>query len=62
MGSQTWWYTPEIPTLGRLKQEDEKFEASLGYTYKLPPEKNKMEKIHKGLACVCATFSRILGV
>lgn len=27
-----WWYTPAIPTLGRLRQEDpSKLEASLGY-------------------------------
>jgi hypothetical protein len=27
-----WWYTPIIPALGRLRQEDQKFEGSLGYT------------------------------
>lgn len=26
------WYTPATPTLGRLRQEDYDFEASLGYT------------------------------
>jgi hypothetical protein len=26
-----WWYMPEIPTFGRLRQEDHKLEASLGY-------------------------------
>jgi hypothetical protein len=26
---QAWWLTPEIPALGRLGQEDLKFEASL---------------------------------
>lgn len=62
MGSQAWSYTPEIPTLGRLKQEDKEFEANLAYTQRLPPEKNKMEKIRKGMACVRATFSCILGV
>jgi hypothetical protein len=30
-GGQVWWYIPVIPTLGRLRQEDLKFEASLGY-------------------------------
>jgi hypothetical protein len=28
---QAWWYNPVIPTLGRLKQKDQEFEASLGY-------------------------------
>jgi hypothetical protein len=26
-----WWYKPVIPALGRLRQEDCKFEASLDY-------------------------------
>jgi hypothetical protein len=26
-----WWPTPVIPTLGRLRKEDHKFEASLSY-------------------------------
>jgi hypothetical protein len=26
-----WWYTPVIPALGRCRQEDHKFEASLAY-------------------------------
>jgi hypothetical protein len=29
--SQVWWFTPVILALGRLKQEDHEFEASLGY-------------------------------
>jgi hypothetical protein len=29
--SQVWWYTPVIPALGRQKQEDLVFKASLGY-------------------------------
>jgi hypothetical protein len=31
MLSRTQWYTPLIPALKRLKQEDHEFEASLGY-------------------------------
>jgi hypothetical protein len=26
-----WWYTLVIPALRRLRQDDEEFEASLGY-------------------------------
>jgi hypothetical protein len=26
-----WWYTPVIPALRRLEQEDQEFKASLGY-------------------------------
>jgi hypothetical protein len=29
--SQVWWHTSVIPALGRLKQEDQEFLASLGY-------------------------------
>jgi hypothetical protein len=29
--SQAWWYTPVIPALRKLRQEDHEFEASLGY-------------------------------
>jgi hypothetical protein len=41
--SQTWWHMPIIPALGRLKQEDHKFEASLGYIVRscLKKKKNK---------------------
>jgi hypothetical protein len=28
-GEGVWWYMPVIPALGRLRQEDIKFEASL---------------------------------
>jgi hypothetical protein len=27
-----WWHTPVIPALGKLRQEDREFEASLGFT------------------------------
>jgi hypothetical protein len=33
--SQGWYHMPAIPALGRLRQEDPKFDASLGYTAKL---------------------------
>jgi hypothetical protein len=29
--SRAWWHTPIIPILGRLRQEDNEFEDSLGY-------------------------------
>jgi hypothetical protein len=29
--NHVWWCRPVIPALGRLRQEDSKFEASLGY-------------------------------
>jgi hypothetical protein len=34
MKSQVWWHTPIIPALGRPRQEDYKFKASLGYRAK----------------------------
>jgi hypothetical protein len=30
--SQAWCYTPEIPAFKRLRQEDDEFMVSLGYT------------------------------
>ena len=30
VNSQVWWCTPVIPVLGRLRQEDCRFKASLG--------------------------------
>jgi hypothetical protein len=33
--SQACWHMPVIPTLGRLRQEDHKFKASLGYIARL---------------------------
>jgi hypothetical protein len=30
--SQVWWHIPVIPALGKLRQKDQEFEASLGYT------------------------------
>jgi hypothetical protein len=39
--SQLWWYTPVIPALRRLKQEDYKFKASLGLTLRSYLKKKK---------------------
>jgi hypothetical protein len=39
--SQAWWYMPVIPALGRLRQEDLVFEASLSYIVKLCVKKSK---------------------
>jgi ubiquinone/menaquinone biosynthesis C-methylase UbiE len=41
-----WWYTSVIPVLGRLKQEDCKFKASLGYTVRVCLKQNKMKQIN----------------
>jgi hypothetical protein len=29
--SRAWWYIPVIPALRKLRQEDHKFDARLGY-------------------------------
>jgi hypothetical protein len=39
--SQVWWCTPVILALGRLRQEDCKFEASLDYGMRLCLKKKK---------------------
>jgi hypothetical protein len=43
--SQAWWYAPAIPALGRLRQEDPKFKASLSYSVR-PYLKKKRNKRH----------------
>jgi hypothetical protein len=36
-----WWHMPIVPTLGRLRQEDSEFKASLGYNSETLSQKNK---------------------
>jgi hypothetical protein len=39
--SEAWWHMSVNPALGSQRQEDLKFEASLGYTAKILSQKNK---------------------
>jgi hypothetical protein len=39
--SQPWWYTSVIPTLGKLRKDGNKLEASLGYIVRLSLKKWK---------------------
>jgi hypothetical protein len=45
--SQVWWCMPITPTLGvtRLRQEDHKTQASLGYRVRSCLKKNKRKNI-----------------
>jgi hypothetical protein len=38
---QKWWLTPVIPALGRLRQEDYEFEASVLHTKSISKAKTK---------------------
>jgi hypothetical protein len=42
--SWTWRYTCIIPAVGRLRQEDEEFKASLGYTERPYQRKRERER------------------
>jgi hypothetical protein len=45
--SRGWWCTFVIPAFGRRRQEDCKFEASMGYTVRLLSSKTKLKKLLK---------------
>jgi hypothetical protein len=45
-GSQVWWYTPVIPALRSLEEEDCEFKPSLGYIT-LPCLKSKIKHLHR---------------
>jgi hypothetical protein len=45
--SQAWRYTPVIPTVRRLKQEDKEFKASLDYRVR-PEREREREKQREG--------------
>jgi hypothetical protein len=36
-----WWHTSVIPALGRYRQEDQEFKASLGFSEKKKKERKK---------------------
>jgi hypothetical protein len=42
--SWAWWYTSESLALRRLKQEDQKFQNSLGYIARPCPEREKQRE------------------
>jgi hypothetical protein len=59
------WYTPEIPALRRGRQEDLKFEASLGLrnakTNQTTKTKKEKEKLPNYLPISCTTLDKKKG-
>jgi hypothetical protein len=53
-----WWCTPVIPELGRLRQEDLKFQASLGYKERPCLKKKKKKKMADGVVQVVEHLPR----
>jgi hypothetical protein len=47
--NQVWWSTPVIPALRRLRQEDNEFEDSLGYTKTICQKTNTKKKEESGM-------------
>jgi hypothetical protein len=43
-GIHAWWYSPVISALGRLRQENSKFQVSLGYMERPCLKSNKNNK------------------
>jgi hypothetical protein len=41
-----WWYPPLIPVFERLRQEDCKFQARLGYIVRIHLKKKKKSHMH----------------
>jgi hypothetical protein len=39
-----WWYVPVIPALGKLRQEEPEFQASLGYMIRTYLKKKKIKE------------------
>jgi hypothetical protein len=46
--SQTWWFTPVIAALGKLRQEVLEFKASLGYITRSYLKTKSKEKENSG--------------
>jgi hypothetical protein len=42
-----WWFTSAIPVLGRLRQENQELQASLGYLERLSPKSKNKQKNKK---------------
>jgi hypothetical protein len=60
--THAWWFTPIIPALRRLRQEDHEFKASLGYIAR-PCLKNKpKEPKPKKLSSLSPVTQLILGI
>lgn len=49
---QVWQHTPEIPALGKRRQEDCKFQVSPGYIRSSQKKKKKIKSNHRFGGCL----------
>jgi hypothetical protein len=53
-----WWGMPLFPVLGRLRQEDHKFKASLGYLVRVCLKTPKEGRKYKEIPIECYPSSK----
>lgn len=64
LGGWRWWHTPDIPALGRWRQGDWEYKASLSYIVSLRPVyyRNRVtnNRLLEHLPCSCQALGLVL--